>query len=330
MILDDAALLLFEDRRCIRDCVSAYAHAVDRHDDGRIAAVFHPDATDDHGRYVGGVPGFVAWVNGVHEANEEGHAHNVTTHCCEVDGDTAHAESYVLWVLRHRGGRGVLFGSGRYVDRLERRDSRWRISLRRVIREIRFECAAGPMSELALSFPTGRWDRRDLAYALEEGTPVSKPNRTPETGSALLRQAIDRQAVRDCISRAARAVDRADMALLAEVAYPEAAGELVSESPAWLAHTHNVTTHVARLGDHSADAFSQLLVLISHEGMVTVESRRLHDRLCRVGASWRIVSRQSSTLWMRHAPAIPLNPDDGPQTSWRDRRDISYQRPLSM
>ena len=330
MQVDDAALRSFRDRRAIRDCVFAYAHAVDRHDEDRIAAVFHPDAIDDHGRYVGGVAGFVAWVNQVHATNEEGHAHNVTTHCCDVDGDTAHAESYVLWVLRHRHDQRVLFGSGRYVDRLERRGGAWRISLRRVIREMRFECDAGPMADLAPAFPVGSWDRKDPAYLLENRIAALASNPPIEGATGQIRRAVDRQSVRDCISRAARAADRADKTLLAEVAYPEAADSILRDDQPSLAQTHNVTTHVASLDSDEAEAVSHVLLLTGRGDAVSIESCRLHDRLRRDDSGWRIASRRTSLLWKREVPAIPLNPDDGPQISRRDSRDISYQRPLSM
>jgi hypothetical protein len=325
----DTLLRRLCDRRAIRDCVSAYAHAVDRHDDGRIAAVFHPDAIDDHGRYVGGVEGFVRWVNGVHEANEEAHAHNVTTHCCDIAGHTAHAESYVLWVLRHRGGGRVLFGSGRYLDRLERRGGVWRIALRKVIREIRFECDSGPTAVLAAAFPTGRWDRSDRAYALEAALPVGGPH-VPAATEADLARLADLDAIRGCVASAARAADRADLQLAGEIAEGEVIRDIVGIDDTPGARTHNVATHVTRLDGDGAEATSQMLVVAHAGAVVTVESRRVGDRLERRGSGWRIVARRSRTLWRREAAAIPLNPDDGPQLAWRDRRDLSYQRPLSL
>ncbi|SHM65895.1 SDR family NAD(P)-dependent oxidoreductase [Cryptosporangium aurantiacum] len=48
---------------------------------------------------------------------------------CDIDGDTAHAETYYLFVGRNRDDSNWLAG-GRYLDRLERRNGEWRISLR--------------------------------------------------------------------------------------------------------------------------------------------------------------------------------------------------------
>jgi hypothetical protein len=53
----------------------------------------------------------------------------VLNHSCEIDGDVAHAETYYLFTARNRDGTNWIAG-GRYIDRLERRDGRWRIALR--------------------------------------------------------------------------------------------------------------------------------------------------------------------------------------------------------
>lgn len=62
----------------------------------------------------------------------------MTAHICEIDGDTAHAESYVIVVLLSNDGRHAQVISGRYVDRLERRDGEWRIAVRRSTVEVMF------------------------------------------------------------------------------------------------------------------------------------------------------------------------------------------------
>lgn len=315
------------DRHAIRTCVDEYAQAVDRHDGPRIAAVFHPDAIDDHGRYVGGVEGFVDWVNGVHAAHEEAHAHNVTTHSCTIEGESAHAESYIIWVLRHRGGGRVLFGSGRYLDRLERRDGAWRIVLRKVVREMRFECAAGPAHLLQL-FPAGRWDGQDPGALHRAEAAVSV------TETAISAHAVERlwsrQMIIDCIARAARAADRADSELLEEVALPEAWGSIVAQGAVPFARTHNVSTHLAEYSGEAAHAVSDMLVVTQEDTEISVESRRVDDRLVRTSDGWKIAARHVSVLWRRGATAIPLNPEDGQQLSRRDRGDLSYQRPLTL
>jgi len=314
------------DRHAIRACVNEYAQAVDRHDGPRIAAVFHPDAIDDHGRYVGGVEGFVDWVNGVHAAGEEAHAHNVTTHSCAIDGESAHAESYIIWVLRHRGGGRVLFGSGRYLDRLERRDGAWRIVLRKVVREMRFECEAGPAHLLQL-FPAGRWDKEDPAALHRTAEAVTE---TAVPSPYVIERLWSRQAIVDCVARAARAADRADGELLEQVALPEAWRAIVPQGAVPFARTHNVSTYLAEYSGEAARTLSDMLVVTQDGAAISVESRRVDDRLLWTSGGWKIAARHASVLWRRAATAIPLNPEDGPQLSRRDRGDLSYQRPLTL
>ncbi len=50
-------------------------------------------------------------------------------HSCEIDGDVAHAETYSLFTARNRDGTNWIAG-GPYIDRLERRDGRWKLALR--------------------------------------------------------------------------------------------------------------------------------------------------------------------------------------------------------
>src|SRR5581483_11030852 len=91
------------------------------------------------------------------------HQHHITTHSCELDGDVAHTESYILFVHRRGDGRTVLFGGGRYIDRFERRDGEWRIALRRLVMDF---SATGDGSSFddADGYPRGRPDRTDVSY----------------------------------------------------------------------------------------------------------------------------------------------------------------------
>ncbi len=144
--------------------MSRYAHALDRHDEALLADVYHPDARDLHGPFDGPIPEFITWVNALHERKTRAHTHNITTHWCEVQGDRAFADSYVIFVLYLREREVVMMGSGRYVDRLERRSGSWKIAERRVIIDMRFEAEAQPLDNTPGGYPRGTWDRRDITY----------------------------------------------------------------------------------------------------------------------------------------------------------------------
>ena len=108
------------------------------------------------------------------------HTHNITTHTCEIDGDAAYAESYVIVVLLGRDGRTAQFISGRYLDRLERRDGEWRIALRRSTVEVMFIADASVLQSSFFKeqgYIKGSRDRSDLSYQRPLGPEVDPPER---------------------------------------------------------------------------------------------------------------------------------------------------------
>jgi len=100
-----------------------------------ILSCYHPDAIDNHGSFNGPVTGFVDWVMGNHAGKVLSCVHHLSNVQIVVDGDAAYCESYVLTNHR-RMIDGVLtdaLAHGRYVDRFEKRDGRWKIAERLVV-----------------------------------------------------------------------------------------------------------------------------------------------------------------------------------------------------
>ncbi|MBZ9772404.1 nuclear transport factor 2 family protein [Mesorhizobium sp. CO1-1-8] len=153
------------DRQEILDCMHRYARGVDRHDHELIRSVFHAEAIDNHGSFTGNVDEFLRWLGSVHDAHYASHTHNITSHSCEIDGNVAHAETYVIYSLRTKDSSEVRVGGGRYLDRLERRHGEWRILLRRMIVDWYFTTDGTPFRQvLNKGYIMGRWDRSDLSY----------------------------------------------------------------------------------------------------------------------------------------------------------------------
>jgi hypothetical protein len=154
------------DRLDVLDCVHRQARGHDRHDVEIMTDVYWPDGIDEHGSTVNLGPDYGAWANRTHAAAFEDHLHNITTHTCEIDGDTAHCESYVFGAMRTRDGKSVSLLGGRYLDRLERRDGVWRIAVRRCTIEWSLVGDASLMHSGAFAgFLKGTWDHDDLSYA---------------------------------------------------------------------------------------------------------------------------------------------------------------------
>src|SRR4051794_17266761 len=120
-----------KDRQAILDCIARHARGHDRHDVALLTSTYHDDGLDEHGFALNPGPKYAEWANAIHSAGSKLHTHNITTHLCEIDGDVAHCESYVIVALLNNDEKSARFISGRYIDRLERRNGEWKIALRR-------------------------------------------------------------------------------------------------------------------------------------------------------------------------------------------------------
>jgi ketosteroid isomerase-like protein len=157
-----------QDRTAILDCIAAHARGCDRHDVDLLTGTYHDDGVDVHGATVNAGPEYAGWVNAAHAATSVDHLHNITTHTCEIDGDEAHAESYVLVTLLRPDSTTATVMCGRYVDRLERRDGAWRIAVRHATVELAYTADARLLQSpffTAQGYEHGTRDRTDLSYA---------------------------------------------------------------------------------------------------------------------------------------------------------------------
>jgi hypothetical protein len=169
-----------KDRVAILDCVARHSRGCDRHDIDLITQAYHEDAVDEHGSAKNLGPEYGEWANQVHAETSQVHTHNITTHTCEIDGDTAHAESYVIVVLISSDGKTAQFISGRYLDRLERRDGEWRIAVRRSTVEAMFLGDARVLKAPFFKekgYLVGTRDRSDLSYERPLTVDVPAPAR---------------------------------------------------------------------------------------------------------------------------------------------------------
>jgi len=164
-----ATIRTLADRQAIHDCLMAYCRAVDRLDRDLLLSVYHPDAVEDHGVFVGSREGFADWVIGYHTRAQHATQHVITNHVCDLDGDVAHCETYYMLAAMNVDGAPLTLTGGRYIDRFERREGRWAIALRKVVSDW-----WGQPGEATLS-PEGRMvlnagvhasrDRSDTSYA---------------------------------------------------------------------------------------------------------------------------------------------------------------------
>ncbi|MCU1514692.1 MAG: hypothetical protein JWO10_1782 [Microbacteriaceae bacterium] len=164
--ISDEAIQELLDERSITRVLREYCRAIDRMDFELLASVYWPDATDDHGSFVGTAPEFIAWLRTLlprHDWTE----HHLTNVLIDLDGDSAKVESYLL--AFHGGpahdARWNFAAGCRYVDRFERRDGEWKIADRvTVIEWTRQIAAQDPLRDGKFGAVLNRRDRTDPAY----------------------------------------------------------------------------------------------------------------------------------------------------------------------
>jgi hypothetical protein len=153
-----------------------YTRGLDRHDESLMAKVFWPEASISYGSSVT-VAELPAWANAGH-SNSAAHQHHVTGLTLDVAGDTAHEEGYILYssdMPRNKAadtpgaptpGRAApkamaTLGTGRYVNRYERRNGEWRLIVHEYVHDISMRLEA---VDLCATGCLGRWDTTDISY----------------------------------------------------------------------------------------------------------------------------------------------------------------------
>jgi SnoaL-like domain len=160
-------LRYLRDRQEILDCVARHARGCDRHDTEVLASAYHADGVDEHGFAINPGPEYGDWANEQHTHGSIHNLHHITTHLVEIEGDTAHAESYVIGTFLNRDNQTGRILTGRYIDRLERKDGRWGIMVRRSTVEVALVADATFITNPKFSewgYLAGMRDKRDLSY----------------------------------------------------------------------------------------------------------------------------------------------------------------------
>ena len=168
---------LLQDRQDILDCITRELRGRDRQDVELTRSAFWDDALDEHGSVVANAYDYPEKQNAGHAAFFKATSHNLTNHSCELDGDVAHCETYVVGTMLLKNMKATIVLIGRYIDRLERRDGEWRIALRRTIVDTTLQGDASFLqTPMVTGFPKGLWTRDDPSYQrpLDLAAPVER------------------------------------------------------------------------------------------------------------------------------------------------------------
>lgn len=149
-----------KDRAEIRDCLLRYTRGVDRLDWELAESAYHPDAIDNRGAITANPRDYLEWSKkNIEPASWT--SHNITNMTFDIDGDTAHTETYVLTLVGSPDESEVTVGGARYISRFERRNGEWRLIRQETAMDFRFNAKTFPLPPAALR---GRRDRSDRSY----------------------------------------------------------------------------------------------------------------------------------------------------------------------
>ncbi len=156
------------DKQDILECLTRFSRGMDRFDRDCYTSAFWPDGVMAAGPFVGSPAECYDWAVPMHEAGQILTHHSLLNNTTDIDGDTAHSETYYMFIARNRD-ETVWMAGGRYIDRLERRDGAWKIALRTNI--IEWGCLPPPMPipfgdvpDIAVNGVTSR-SKEDPSYA---------------------------------------------------------------------------------------------------------------------------------------------------------------------
>jgi hypothetical protein len=167
---------------------------------------------------------------------------------------------------------------------------------------------------------------------------------------AALRALLEREAIRDCVHRYTRGIDRLDEGLLLSAYHDDglddhgtarfdfvgSARELYDAAKGMTqlqTSLHYVTNHVSEIEGDEAHAETYYLAMLRVEDgghdVIRLGGGRYLDRLERREGEWRIVDRVATGEW-----TTTLEPDAPPEAAAhpprRDDSDLSYARPLTV
>lgn len=157
------------DRQEIKDVVYRYCRGIDRRDLGLVRSCYHPDATDHHGSFRGGVDAYLEWVDGLlaRYSQTMHFVGNILIDWGEQE-EVAAVESYGVALHRSPEDKAHLnLATGfRYIDQVERRENDWKIASRVAVSEWSIQIPRDAWWTIPDSLPKGQRDASDALYTL--------------------------------------------------------------------------------------------------------------------------------------------------------------------
>lgn len=168
----------------ITDVLHRYCRGIDRMDQSLVRSCYHPDATDEHGSFSGGVEDYLRWCWKLLQRYDRT-MHYLTNTLIDIEGDYAQAESYGVAI--HEGDprypeRNLTVGF-RFIDVFQLRNDHWKISKRVATTEWTQINSADSRFAIAAGLRRGTRDQRDALYqAWGQHAPANSLVKTNQDG----------------------------------------------------------------------------------------------------------------------------------------------------
>ena len=121
------------DRLAIHDVLNLHSRGLDRLDSSAIQSAYWADAEVDYGGYKGGAHIFAELVVGALDEQYELTRHCLSNTLIAFAGNSALSETNVNAGHLLAGAEEEMLFYGRYLDKLEKREGRWKILHRQVV-----------------------------------------------------------------------------------------------------------------------------------------------------------------------------------------------------
>ena len=123
------------DRLAIMEVLAMHCRGVDRADEAALKVAYWPEATVAYGAFNGNAHEFCAMLPTGIKAYERTQ-HSITNTLIDLRGSRAKVESYVTayhYLANDDAADSEMTYIGRYLDRFEKRNTRWKIMHRQVV-----------------------------------------------------------------------------------------------------------------------------------------------------------------------------------------------------
>jgi ketosteroid isomerase-like protein len=159
--LEEKVQILWDERQ-ITDVLHRYSRGFDRCDMAIAKSAYWPDALDDHPGFCGNAHAMCDHFDAYHRDLWVSTQHHIANTRIEIDGDTAHTESYCFLAAKKKETLELVVVGGRYVRRLERRDGEWRIAAAVLVAD--WSLDPETTLEMIATGATGSRDHHDVSY----------------------------------------------------------------------------------------------------------------------------------------------------------------------